>query len=154
MVTFKKPVLFICWIQAWLGLHCVGIKAPGWPLSALPFTLPSSELLLANFKEFISKAFGRHRTARLRLEFAASAERVEPWLLGEPSSLFLLFTQAKCELHSCGAWRLHSPLIWTVQQEGKVAVEGRYCQNKGTSNSAMERFHVSSPPPQNARLAL
>lgn len=108
---FKKISLFICWIQAWLGFHCVGIKAPGRPPSTLFFVaLLSSEPLLANFKEFTSKLFGRHRTARLRLEFPASAEWVKPQLLGEPSSLFLLFTRAKRELLSWGAWRRPSPL--------------------------------------------
>lgn len=119
MVTFLKNALFICWIQAWLGLHCVGIKAPGRPPSTLLVTLPSSEPLLANFKEFTSKVFGRHRAARLRLEFPASAEWVKPLLLGEPSSLFLLFTQAKCKLLSWRAWRLPSPLTKLCSRRGK-----------------------------------
>lgn len=144
----KKRAVLICWIQACAGLNCVGIKVPDWPPSTLLISLPSSELLLASFKEFTSKAFGRHRTARLTLEFPASAS--------QPLSYYSLKAQPKVSCVHGGCGGCIYPSFVLCSKRGK-------CQWKvGTSSSGRtnfkfscgEGFRVSSPPPLNIGLAL
>lgn len=136
MVAFLKKCTFYLLNPSLTWTPLCGNQRP-WPAPIHPphRSLPSSEPLLANFKEFTSKAFGRHRTARLRLEFPALAEGVEP------SSLFLLFTQAAFLGDMEAAFTPHL----SCAARGEAPVKGRYLQlwqNKGTSSSAMERDSI------------
>lgn len=72
---------------------CGNQNCPAGPPASLLLALSSSEPLLANFKEFTSKAFGRHRTAQAEVVASSFAELMKSWILGKSCFIFLLFIQ-------------------------------------------------------------
>lgn len=80
-VIFFKGT-FIYWIQAWLALDVWGLKPPGGPPASVLVACSSSEPILANFKEFTSKAFGRRRTAQAEVvvsSFSRASKALASW---------------------------------------------------------------------------
>lgn len=124
----KRRVIFLkarLSTESKLDLHSTvwGSKPPGGPPASLLVACSSSEPILANFKEFTSKAFGRRRTAQA--EVVVSSFRRASEVLASWGVLFYFpvthSVQSKTQTALMRGMEggIH-PSLQLVQQEGKA----------------------------------
>lgn len=134
------------------------LEPPAGPPATLLIALSSLELLLANFKEFTSKVFGRHRTAQAEVvvfSFSRASEVVASWGV-------LFYFPIVHSMHSktltafMGVLRLAFTHLLNCAARGESAGERQIypalAEQRNLKFSYGEKFCISSPSFLNIRI--